>query len=92
MRRVGSGGSAAVEVGTAPFGQSPNAFSTAATAVSTLTSPTMAIRVLLGWYHRPWNATRSSRVSAATDSGVPLPGLPYGWKPKIRRSTTAPAT
>ena len=92
MRRVGSGGSVAVDVGTAPFGQSPNAFATAATAASTLTSPTKAINVLFGWYQRVWNATRSSRVSAATESGVPLPGLPYGWKPKIRRSTTAPAT
>jgi hypothetical protein len=76
MRRVGSGGSVLVDAGTVPLAQSPNAFSTAVAAVSTLTSPTIAISVLFGWYHREWKATRSSRVSAATDSGVPLPGLP----------------
>jgi hypothetical protein len=76
MRRVGSGGSLIVVAGTVPRGQSPKAFCTAAAAVSTLTSPTMAISVLFGWYHCLWNAIRSSRVNAATDSGVPLPGLP----------------
>ena len=36
--------------------------------------------------------TTSSRVMASSESGVPVPGRPYGWNPQIKRSTTAPAT
>ena len=45
------------------------------------TSPTTARMALFGTKLRWWNATRSSRVMAASVSGVPLCGMPYGWKP-----------
>ena len=45
------------------------------------TSPTIARIALLAPNHRLWNASRSSRVIAASDAGVPESGLPYGWNP-----------
>ena len=52
-----------------------------ANASSAVTSPTIARIALLAAKYRWWKATRSSRVSAAIDSGVPVCGMPYGWNP-----------
>ena len=44
-------------------------------------SPTTAISALFGTKYFLWKSTKSARVSAASDSAVPAPGMPYGWKP-----------
>jgi hypothetical protein len=52
--------------------QSPNIFVTPSKASAAVTSPTMARIALLGTKYFAWNATRSLRVMAAIDSGVPV--------------------
>ena len=58
--------------GTSRRSQSPNTFLTPSNASSAVTSPTMARMALLGTKFLAWNATRSSRVMPAIDSGVPV--------------------
>ena len=62
--------------GTSLRAQSPNTFLTPSNASSAVTSPTMARIALLGTKYFAWNATRSSRVMPAIDSGVPVCGMP----------------
>ena len=58
-------------------GQSPNTrVTTASATVSTLTIADHRDEHVVRVVHARWNACRSSRVSAATDSGVPDAGRP----------------
>ena len=61
--------------------QSPKCFSSSGRSVSAATSPVTISVALSGRIQSRWNATSSSRVSAAIDASVPDPvnGIAYGW-------------
>ena len=60
-------------LGLAGGAQAPNRPSSRGLISARLVSPTTKIVPLSGRIHRDWNATRSSRVTALTPSGVPEP-------------------
>ena len=81
MRRVGFGGSAVAAAGpvAAASRRTPSARPPSLRPSST--SPTMARMQLFGAKYLRWNSPEVGARDRAMDSGSPVSGSPYGWKP-----------